>query len=352
MLYEANALHFTGVDGEVIYRCGITWTEMQKGHSVKTGLPPLWSPLAYVMLFYSGLRVGEFWKEYRHLQRILAKPDDHYRSMTMHETGKKPRKLSVPDFELRRHQEFILHNILSRVQFPSCVTAYRKGCSIRNCAAPHLHAKVLVHLDIRDFFGSITREMVEEALEKQLGFPDSVVKLLADLCCCRGVLPQGAPTSPALSNLVFRPCDKMLMTLAEANGLTYTRYADDLFFSGSVENIPFLIQRIRLRLLMNGFRLNDDKISVMRSGRAKKVMGLTVEDKVQVERAYRRKLRQEIHYVERFGKDAAGVKAAGSYYTYLHSLQGKVGYVLSVSPEDREFQAAAQTVKRLIDRDL
>ena len=352
MNWHERQLSFSDLDSDILKQCGVTWQEIKRCVAVDPALPPLWSPLAYLMYFYAGDSVDRFWEEYRKMNRLRKCPEAHYYDMRLLERGKKARDLSVPDGELRRHQDFIQREILSQLSLPACVTAYRKGYNITHCAAPHKHAEVLIHLDIRNFFGSISKENVKNALVIHAGYPVSVAKLLADLCCCRDALPQGAPTSPALSNLVFRFCDKQLMELAEQKGLVYTRYADDLFFSGPIERPWVLISRVYMLLRTFGFQLNLDKTRIMRNGSAKKVMGLTVEDKVQVERSYRRALRQEIYYVRRFGRNATAAKAAGDYVHYLRQLQGRVAYVLSVSPEDEEFLGAARLLKTLLHQEL
>ena len=155
------------------------------------------------------------------------------------------------------------------------------------------------------------------------------------MCGFRGRLPQGTVTSPTLSNFVFRRCDEDLSRLASQHGLNYSRYSDDLFFSGRDSiHVDEIIREISKVLLSYGFRINTDKTKIRRRNHRQEVLGLTVNDRIHVTREYRRKLLQELYYLERFGKNCKGAVESGDYLRYMQQLQGKLAYVLHIDPEN------------------
>ena len=177
--------------------------------------------------------------------------------------------------------------------------------------------------------------------------------LLTRLCCRQGVLPQGAPTSPALSNLVLRNFDNSLGKWCASRGIAYTRYCDDMTFS-SDRPLYAVYRKARGMLEQMGFRLNDGKTRFITNANRQSVTGLTVNAKVSVSRDYKRRLRQEVHYVLKFGLaehilrsvpcalTEGGLPNAGKYY---RSLLGRVGYVLQIEPENAWFRNAQDRLK-------
>lgn len=135
---------------------------------------------------------------------------NHYSQVFIPKKNGKKRKLLIPDYLLKQVQTNILKHIL--VQFPVSpyATAYKSGCSTVFNAFPHLNQKLLLKLDIHDFFGSITYIDVYQKVFKSELFPPSVRTLLTHLCCYHDALPQGAPSSPYISNLILKPFDNYI----------------------------------------------------------------------------------------------------------------------------------------------
>jgi hypothetical protein len=184
------------------------------------------------------------------------------------------------------------------------VHGFRKGHSIVDNAAAHIGQEVIVKLDIVDFFPSTNSVRVESGF-RGAGFGKSAATLLTGLTCYEGGLPQGAPTSPALSNYVNKNMDEKLKDAALRRGAKYTRYADDITFSCaeySRDNIHNLLISTGKILQYYGYRLNDKKKRIIRQHRQQLVTGLVVNERVNLPRKTRRWLRAVKHRLETGGE--------------------------------------------------
>ena len=160
--------------------------------------------------------------EVNRLEEILNNVSGHYQEFWMRKRSGGYRMISAPDKDLQAIQSTIYSRILSSVTIvhPAAV-GFRCGRSVVDNAAPHLGKRYVLKMDIHDFFFSIRSRRVKKTFEK-IGYPENVSKVLGVLCCLYRHLPQGAPTSPALSNIVGYEMDKKLAALAAEYGLTYT----------------------------------------------------------------------------------------------------------------------------------
>ena len=183
---------------------------------------------------------------------------------------------------------------------------------------------------------------------RETNYPQTVAGFLSRLCCYKRHLPQGACTSPALSNICFKECDSWLASLAKRNNLAYTRYSDDLYFSGDNVDAAAIIKEVRTILSPRGFALHNSKTKVIGQHQAQMVTAIVVNDKMQVPREYRRKLRQEVYYLKRFKEDARDVWKADSYQDYLYQLMGKISFVLYVDPCNKEFLEAKEMLDDIL----
>jgi retron-type reverse transcriptase len=226
--------------------------------------------------------------------------DGAYRAHQIPKKNGGERLISVPHPALRRSQRFILDRLLTSLGFQDCAFGFVPGRSIADNAKPHVGQPVVVNADIRNCFPSVRMHLVREVLQNRLGSVISAdaIELLLDLTTTRAALPVGAPTSPALLNLVLFQVDECLQRRAEQLGGRYTRYADDLTFSGGPQVIGLLrlaqreIGRLRLEL-------DPAKTNIFRRGRRQMVTGLGVNDKVAVPREIRRRLRAAVHHMEK-----------------------------------------------------
>lgn len=272
--------------------------------------------------------------------RLGGGPDHYVRRELPKRSGGK-RLLRVPKPETRRTQDWILREILSRVPVNPCAHGFRPGRSILTNARQHAGKELVVNLDLEDFFPRISFATVDGVFEC-LGYPQEVAWCLAMLCTCRygrrwrRALPQGAPTSPALANLVCWKLDRRLTGLAGKFGAAYTRYADDLTFSGDGDFIRGLERFLPLlgRICAEeGMRLNAAKTRFMRRCHRQEVTGLVVNDRPGLTRRERRVLRAILHNCRTRG--AVSQNHTGDPL-FRQRLRGRIALVRMVHPQQAE----------------
>ncbi|MEM1127598.1 MAG: reverse transcriptase family protein [Bacteroidota bacterium] len=272
----------------------------------------------------------------------------HYRPFLMAKKSGGTRRISAPMPRLKRAQRWVLDTLLSQVPLHDAAHGFVSGRSIVTNAQPHVGADVVVNMDLRDFFPTVTYPRVK-GLYRGLGYSEQVATVLALLCTepltdavemdgrtyhvARGerLLPQGAPTSPALTNILCRGLDNRLEGMARSLGLTYTRYADDLTFSGSGEaaqTVTKLLWRSSQIIADEGFTLHPDKLRIMRKGRRQEVTGLVVNDKLSLDRRTLRRFRATLYQVERDGP--AGKHWGETGADVLAALHGYAHFIMLV----------------------
>jgi retron-type reverse transcriptase len=253
------------------------------------------------------------------LARRLNIPLDQLRKTPVdyHEFSIKKRRggmrtLNVPNDALKAVQRTILKRLLARLAVHPAAHGFEPGRSIVTNAQGHVGKYQLLKMDIREFFPSTTKARVT-AYFRTIGWDDDAASLLTRLCTYRGGLPQGAPTSPRLSNLLNVPLDARLQGLANEAGATYTRYADDMTFSfGPAKpegvtgrgRVAMVIQVTKLVLDDYGYKLHQDKKLQLRHDHEQQlVTGLVVNEKLAIPREKRRLLRAVAHHFAT-GRDA------------------------------------------------
>lgn len=270
--------------------------------------------------------------EVRTLYALSNSLPSHYHTVLLPKPGGGTRRLTVPDGALKRVQRAILRNLLVHMPLSSCATAYRFGGGAVCNAERHVGRDQVLRLDILHFFDSVRYSAVKDAAFPPEIFSEPLRVLLAMLCYYRDALPQGAPTSPAIANLVLRDFDLRMGRLCRERGVAYTRYCDDLTFSGrDLTGIQELAEQ-GLREL--GFLLNRRKTCLRPAGQRQVVTGLVVNEKVSVPRETRRALRQELYYCRRFGIPEH-LRQTGSDLTpetYRARLLGRLAFVLQADP--------------------
>ena len=227
----------------------------------------------------------------------------HYRKHKIPKKTGGERTLQIPSRSLKKLQKKILTKILYKEKAHPCSYAYRRGKSIVDNAKVHCESAVIIKMDIRDFFPSVKAEKVNNLFLK-LGWNNEAAAKLTELCTWENGLPQGAPTSPAISNIILYELDKKLFSMAQGFKAKYTRYADDLTFSlkeDKPEIVRSIIKLTQLAVEKEGFRINfkKGKINILRKHQHQKVCGITVNNpKPTLSRKERRKLRAIKHHLE------------------------------------------------------
>lgn len=263
----------------------------------------------------------------------------HYHHVKIPKAGGGYRELSVPDDLLKSIQHSIAVNILAYENVSPFAAAYRIGGSTAANAAPHVGQRVVLKLDIRHFFDHLIYPLIKEKVFPAERYSEPIRVLLTMLCVYPDALPQGAPTSPVISNIVMRDFDSLTGRWCSARGIAYTRYCDDMTFSGDFDPEP-VVRFVRDELKKMGLLLNDMKTVVAREGQKKVVTGIVVNEKLNTAAAYRKKLRQELYFCQKYGiaehLQRTGADLAADQY--VRQLLGRVNYVLQVTPENAEMQ--------------
>lgn len=270
----------------------------------------------------------------------------HYHPVQIAKGNGELRQLNVPDDFLKSIQRSINDKLLSMEEISPYATAYRPGGSTKANANPHVGKPVLLKLDIRHFFDHLIYPIVKEKAFPAERYSEQNRILLSLLCIYKDALPQGAPTSPMISNIIMREFDNAIGSWCSACGISYTRYCDDMTFSGDFDPHP-VIQRVKLELKKLGLYLNDKKTVVVREGQKHSVTGIVVNEQLSVPIEYKKQLRQDMYYCMKFGikshLDATGNETPLD--RYILQLLGRVNYVLSVEPQNKQMRAYKSWLK-------
>ena len=270
----------------------------------------------------------------RHLKEILnlyrIKPDCYH---TFAIAGKgKMRIINAPSMPIKVRQQWVLKEILEKREVHPCCHGFVKGKSILTNAKMHMGSKEILNMDIKDFFPSINFPLIIN-IYLQMGYGREAAEALAMLCCHEGQLPQGAPTSPYLANLVLRDMDNRLNCFCSRENIIYTRYADDMTFSGNVPLEKF-INEFRKIISSYSFQVNEEKTRVYKEPYRKMVTGLIVkEDRICIPKKFKRLLKQEIYYCQKNGV-TQHLKNTGNAdrVNFKEYLYGKAYYIKMVEP--------------------
>lgn len=262
-----------------------------------------------------------------------------YKVFKIKKRNGKKRTIHEPKPILKHIQRKLLDNLLIERKISNYATAYQRGISLKNNVEVHTKKNVILKLDISNFFESISIvNVLDHAFPTEL-FPLQIGMLFATLCTYDDHLVQGAPTSPYISNLIMFDFDEELGSWCKNNDIDYTRYSDDMTFSGSFD-VRTVITKVKNLLKPLGLRLNYQKIHVIKHSQSQNVTGITVNEKIQIARKYRKKIRQSIYYIEKFGIEShlKYTKDRMTAEYYLESLRGKINYVLSIDNRNEEFK--------------
>lgn len=261
----------------------------------------------------------------------------HYHQVKLPKKGGGYRNLSVPDEALKYIQRRISEVLLIHMPVSRYAKAYRFGSSTLRNAKHHVGRQVVLKLDILHFFDSIRYSTVKDkAFPKEI-YAEPLRILLTMLCYHRDALPQGAPTSPAITNIIMYEFDELIGHWCSERGISYTRYCDDMTFSGDFDTAE-VIEFVSLELRNMGFLLNGQKTRIQYAGQQQSVTGIVVNEKPSVPSGYRRKLRQELYYCRKYGMEEhlCRIGSAIPKEVYMSQLLGKINYVLQLHPDEHD----------------
>lgn len=275
----------------------------------------------------------------------------HYKHFSIRKKSGGERRICAPMPRLKHAQYWVLENVLNKLPLHAASHGFVKGRSIVSNALPHVGQAIVINMDLKEFFPTLTYKRVK-GLIKSFGYSEQIATIiglmLTEPQCdevelhdqryfvARGerLLPQGSPASPAVSNLTCRSLDHRLIGMAKSLGFVYTRYADDMTFSAadlsSTKNLNRLLWRARSIVKDEGFIIHPDKTRIMRRGAKQEVTGIVVNDKPSIDRAKVRRFRAALHRVEKHGWDGVSWEGADKV---RDSMMGFANYLAMVDPD-------------------
>ncbi|WP_200343766.1 reverse transcriptase domain-containing protein [Rhodovibrio sodomensis] len=306
------------------------------GKTVHISIPPELADEAS-LLTYLGLGADE-------LKKIRYYRASMYHNFPIGTDGRKRRIINAPDARLKFLQRRISDKLADIYRRRNPVHGFVAERSVKTNALAHMRRKYVVNIDLANFFPTISQNRVEGML-LSLNLDASVAQIIGIICCNKGILPQGAPSSPLLSNMICFKLDKGLMNFSKEARCIYTRYADDLTFSSFhppaalFETAPppagrlsseQLASQLRRLIIQNGFSINERKLHYADRDSRRLVTGLKINQILNVDRRYVRNIRAALFSVERNGIKGAEKtyhKEHGGRGSLAEHLRGKISFL-------------------------
>ncbi|ASP29872.1 hypothetical protein CHH26_06240 [Qipengyuania flava] len=292
-------------------------------HCADLGVPPIFENTHLRLLL--GLDAA-------HFGALLTEHPGRYRKFTIPKRSGGERVISSPNPALLHVQKWILRQILDNAEVSDFAHGGIEGRSIVTNAREHLGAEALLKLDIADFYGSVGFGFGISTFQR-FGYPRNVALSLTQFCFDGGSLPQGAATSASLANLSCRLLDRRCHGLAKKYNLTYSRYFDDISFSGSFIN-ERLVEIVSEIAMESGFELNKRKTRLLLGKSTKYVTGISVGgDRLRLPKKTRRAIRNSAYLLTKTG-DVQGFAESAKDPLIIETVLGQVAFWRHVEPED------------------
>lgn len=302
-------------------------------------------PIIYNSYHLAGL-VGY---QHTYLSRAISSTEFFYRKFNIQKKNGNYREISEPLPSLKEIQYFILREILYKQKVSRYCKSYIPKKKFKEYLKYHTNEKQVLTLDIENFFPSINFDIILDYFSG-LGYSRDVSFYLSNLCTYSTItkkgekkvdntkrfLPQGAPTSPYLSNLILIKFDETIATYCRDRQIKYSRYADDMAFSGKQIERDNLVQFIEQELKKIGLKLNKDKTNFMKQNVKQIISGVIVNKKLQLPKSERNNIRKIMYFISKYGLEDHLKKTNEKRDYYLLHLLGKIQYGLSLNPEDTE----------------
>ncbi|WP_042153089.1 MULTISPECIES: reverse transcriptase family protein [unclassified Pseudoalteromonas] len=302
------------------------------------------------------------------LRNIVLRNSNPYLVYNLKKKVSGYRDISSPNDDLKLVQKWIAQNILINIEPHWRCYSYHKGASIIKCAQEHVESKWLIKLDINNFFGSIQESQVYDVFKSQ-NYNSLVSFEMARLCTINtefdhsssikhwvkyrnkrstspysslkikrfGHLPQGSPTSPHLSNIIFKSADIELQSIAQRYSLVYTRYSDDLSFSTgdkkfNRKHAKAFITEVSKILKKHHYQLNSKKTKIIPPSKSKVILGLNVDgDTPKLTKSFKQRLNFHIRGIQEFGIiEHSQHSHFNSIFGMINIISGKINFAKSV----------------------
>ena len=302
---------------------------------IKSYYPPNISAAMELSLIF-GIRYGSFlFNIVKHLNlgsddSVTGKEcDSHYKTYSIPKQSGGKRLITAPSKTLKYFQRSLLDKVMNNWELEDCATGFRPGYGLLDNALPHVKKRIVVNVDIKGFFPNTKFPLILNVFYKKFDnkLSPRAIRLLAVLCSYNGSLPTGAPCSPAIANQVLSHVDRSIIKTAQKYQVSYTRYADDLTLSGNGHNPVKLLPFVEQVLEKSGYQLDSKKTNFFRKGRRQCVTGLVVNQKPNLAKPLRRRLRAAVHH---FINDKPT-----SWYDKpmsLIQLKGRIGFLALTQP--------------------
>ncbi|MGR6837832.1 reverse transcriptase family protein [Aliivibrio wodanis] len=280
------------------------------------------------------------------LKGIVFRNERFYRNFEIPKKCGGVRKIDSPYPKLQYIQKWVKTHILEALPISRSAYAYVKGHSHIVHAKKHIGAKEIYKADIKNFFENIPFLKVQKVFITA-GYSHKISHQLAKICTIYGHLPQGAPSSPILSNIILYDMDLEFKRLAVAHSCFYTRYADDLCFSGDIITEE-LIDSIKKVLSFNDFTLNDNKSKIVSGSVRKIITGLVInDDGLRVPKKIRREYRKKSYYLIKNGLKEFDGSRCKLDPLYIDSVIGTGAYILQVEPNNEYVKRTMSMIIKL-----
>ncbi len=309
------------------------------------GLPPIGdlNELSNQMRLSSGL-----------IQKLAYLSDEHYKVYYLKKKSGGQREIAQPSRAMKAVQSWILRKILYRLSSSQNAKGFEIGESILSNATPHIGAHVLLNIDLEDFFNTIPASHVYSIFHS-IGYNKTISNIFTRLCTFKGYLPQGAPTSPKLSNLACQRLDSRIQGYSGPKGIMYTRYADDITLSAFNETKIRKAKPIIEEILKDeGFFINDSKTKICGTRKRKEVTGLVISiDGVAIGRRKYRQIRAMIYTMLK--SDGSKIEQVNGWLAYIKSVDEKnyfrlVKYIISLKkkfPDSKTYESILCTKENI-----
>lgn len=283
------------------------------------------------------------------LYKITNNLNKNYRIYKIPKHNGKMRTITEPYSDLKNIQQWILVNILQKMPVSIYAKAYISNTSLKSNVRFHVKQPVIIKLDVQDFFPSIHQISLVKLFRKY-GYELNLSRMLSRLCTYEGVLPQGAPTSPYISNLYCRRIDNRIGKYITNAGFRYTRYSDDITISGNISDkqIGTIIQFCRKCLAEEGLKLNEGKTQILRSHHRQLVTGVILNQKISAGTKKKKDIRKQVYFIKKYGLESHIEHEKIEKQNYIYHLAGLINWVLFLENNNKEFLEYKTFVNEII----